>query len=205
MVKKINKKTLFKIKNIKVKLSKEKKYPEINLKKEESKTKKPEEEQQKEEKKEGEQENEEGKFSDFKENILEEDIGFAAPVIEEEKFQNNLETLPLTQENSSLESTASGVFLPSSTSTSPNQLYSATNNLYGSGTSGTYDNSRYENGFSPLDTNNPLQRQTPIENPLANRSRGNDWGSDRQDMENFARIQEQYRVDREQEAKKRRH
>ena len=130
----VAKKTLSKVKKLKVKLHKENSKSSV-IKKEESREKKQIEEQKQEEKKQ--EPTQEQKISDFHETILEQDIGFSAPVIieekkeEEEPIQNILTSETTT---SSLESTASQVFLPTNNQNRQNLPYASANNTYSSST-----------------------------------------------------------------------
>lgn len=146
------------LRKIKLEIPKKKSEEKKEIKPEEKKVEQKEQEKIEEKK---EPRNEEQKTSEFSERILDENIGFTAPVISSE-FENSGERF-----TDSLEDVAGSVPLPASLppSTTGN-LYEIRSN-YGNSTSGTYDNgssydmnknnlslSESERGFDPFGINN---------------------------------------------------
>jgi hypothetical protein len=120
----------------------------INLKKEAKKEDKKEEKNDKNEKKDiskNEEKAEEFKESNFKETILEEDIGFAAPVIQETNANSGLANAVMDS-GRDLEDTAANVISEKSNNVAVGgNLYEIRSSYDNAGSGMGYDNNKYDN------------------------------------------------------------
>ncbi|MBM3247529.1 hypothetical protein FJZ17_03265 [Candidatus Pacearchaeota archaeon] len=166
--------------------------------------------QEKKEEKVNEEKSNQQKENGFHENILEEDIGFVAPVITSQQAQQS----PI--QGFSLESTAAEF------STQPSGLSSDTSiNYTGKKAAGDYsgsanyllkDDQRYSNDVSsftplgmgiadnPMNQNRNALKKTDVFNPFSeerNTRSDKNWGSQQGELEEFTQLQQQEQIEKE--------
>ena len=137
----------------------------------------------------------EQKIEDFKETILSEDISFVAPVIREIEEPTKIETLEQTATDFQTPGVAQGE------ERTNNLIYDTGRNDSNYSASSTYGpTSTTGSSYEPNNANITLDRRERISSTDQTRNRDG-WGTDNQELDSFARMQEQYRTTREEELK----